>query len=692
MKYCVGVAALAAFSRTEATALVGGGRALRVDDSPADKVITLLEELEARIQGDQASDQNIYDKYACWCEEATHRKATQIDDAKTELKTLGTMILTQKGVVIQRTGELADGSSSIKDNEEAQALATSIRSKENAEWQADSAEMGEAIAALNKAIHVLTDATQFVQLRSGAAAREEAARRVQKAMDVMPLRAIAKVPEAKLSLLRQMSSDLSHSKDTSKYAPQSATIQGILRQMITTFAADLQGLMKDEATRNRDFEDLIATKQEELATLEGDQAVMEAEKAEAEMMLAEATQAYDDTEKQMTADIDFFDITKDACTNKTDEWDIRKKAHEDELAAIGQALGILKSPESQAMFAKLSFMQVSSANHVAAPSQRAFETLKSHARGAHSLRLARLAAQVKLSKSGHFDGVIKAIDDMLVILQEESKADIKQRDECKTEFQNIRSAVADLEWKNQVSEALIEKLTGQIADSEAEKTKTQGEITDVETEMTDMTTTRTQENSDFLQRKEDLENAWSVLNSTKVALAAWYGKQSSKDAEFIQRTGAHQPNFKVSEDQAPDAELTDHGTRSGEAKGIVDLIGLLMENFENDIKSSQAGEASAQIQYEKQMEAAQKLKESLEEKVVTLETFIAERNGAKSAEESTLTENQGLLQGQNDYKDSITPDCDWILGAMEKRHKQRTAEAEGLTQAKEFLAGAAPPS
>jgi len=77
--------------------------------------------------------------------------------------------------------------------------------------------------------------------------------------------------------------------------PQSATIQGILKDMYETFVTDLESATMTEATQNREFETLLAIKTEELGELEATKATKEAEKAEAEANHAESTQSYDDT-------------------------------------------------------------------------------------------------------------------------------------------------------------------------------------------------------------------------------------------------------------------------------------------------------------------------------------------------------------------------------------------------------------
>jgi len=100
-----------------------------------------------------------------------------------------------------------------------------------------------------------------------------------------------------------------------------------------------------------------------------------------------------------------------------------------------------------------------------------------------------------------------------------------------------------------------------------------------------------------------------------------------------------------------------------------------------------ADEAAAQLEYEKLLKAAENLKTSLEDKKVNLEDMIATRKEEKSDEEQLKLSNEGDLKDERDYKASIKTDCDWIIGAFEQRAAKRQKEHEGLTKAKEFLAG-----
>merc|ERR1719163_936758 len=127
--------------------------------SPVERIVNLLKELKEKTANDGKSEQQIYDKYACWCEKTSTRKANDIVQAQEDLRALGQRILKLKGKIATRTAEIAELTQNIKDNEEEQERLTSIREKQNAAWSEESAEVKQALAALQEAIKVLAKAT-----------------------------------------------------------------------------------------------------------------------------------------------------------------------------------------------------------------------------------------------------------------------------------------------------------------------------------------------------------------------------------------------------------------------------------------------------------------------------------------------------------------------------------------------------
>jgi len=661
-------------------ALLGSSSASQ-SGSPVTKVVELIQGVLDRTVADGEAEQQIYNKYACWCETTAKRKAASIHQGRMDMRRLGQTILSLKGKVAVLTAEIDQLGKDIALNDKDQELATSLRNKENSDWMADSDERKQAIAAMQSAINVLMKGSSFVQVS------QQTSHAVKQFLELMPVVAASHMKQEHLSLLSEFASS---GVNAHRYAPQSVTIMGILTDMYNTFATDLEQATNDEATANRKFESFIYEKVVQHNTATATKLKKEKKKAESEEQLADATQGYDDTEAQMEADVGFFDQTKEACEDKADEWTIRKRMRESEIKGMKEALDILTSDEAREMFAKAikpgkgaSFLQMSS--DTSAPAQHAYAVLKKQATSTHSLRLAQLAVSVKNSKSGHFDKVIADIDEIMQNLRDEEAADIKKRDECKDKFQEIASTVGDLEWKIEKNEAKIDKLAKLIAEHQAEKAKTIEEIDSVETQMEAMTTQRKQENESFKNAKQDDKDAISLLEAAKDAISKFY-KENKMPVGLLQKP------FAVSEDQAPDASFSDSSSRSGESKGVISLMTMLIEDLQDEIKNDTKEEGSTQEEYSKDMKAAKKLKEELVSKKVNLENAIADREEDKSDENADMSKNMGEKMDEMEYKSKIKPDCDFVISTFEQRRTARAAEMNGLQTAKEYLAGAKVPS
>merc|ERR1719506_1826716 len=212
----------------------------------------------------------------------------------------------------------------------------------------------------------------------------------QQMMQKNALKAVLDALPSKLGLPTQHMALLSEFVSAKAgYAPQSATIQGMLGDMYLTFSNDLESSTLDEANQNADFEQIYATLEKENNQLKATRARKESEKADAEAMLADTTKAYDDTEQQMRADTEFFDQTKAACQSKHEEWTLREKLRNEELDGINKALAILTSDEARELFAKSikpggeTFLQIASTpallqdkDSASAPAARAYNALK----------------------------------------------------------------------------------------------------------------------------------------------------------------------------------------------------------------------------------------------------------------------------------------------------------------------------
>jgi len=517
---------------------------------------------------------------------------------------------------------------------------------------------------------------------------------VSNVLDKLPS-SVPSLPSDRMALLSEFT------KAKAGYAPQSATIQGMLGDMYLTFSANLESDTLEEANQNADYEQLYATLEKQNNKFKEERARKETEKAEAEAMLADTTKAYEDTEKQMNADIEFFGVTKEACLSKHEEWTIRQKMRDQEIEGIEKALEILTSDEARELFAKSikpgveSFLQVASTPSLLqdssqAPAARAYNALKVQVKKRHSVRLAALAVQIRTAKAGHFDGVIKAIDEMIETLKKEGADDLDKKTQCLDEYQKIERTVKDLDWKIKNNLAKIAKLEKLIELRTKEKEDAIDKKKETEKYIKDITDERKEENDAYLQAKKDDQDAIALLEKARDVMAKYY-KKNGIDMGPIQGSvkGAliQQPAFERSADDAPDATFSKKGNNKNASKNILSLFAYIIEDLYDELANEKKAEAKAQQEFEEEKATAEKLVDDLKEQITNLEGIIAKRQEDKKEENKDMKENNKDRDSELNYQAKIKPDCDWIMKAFDQRAEARAAEMDGLTTAKEFLAG-----
>merc|ERR1719197_1977828 len=195
--------------------------------SPVEKVVELINELKAKIEADGAIEQKTYDKFACWCETTTQRKADAIDAGKKLIGTTTTTILTLKGAIAVLATEIAEHEADIAKNNEEMKKLTGIREKENSDYQEDKAYMETALGSLHQAIEVLSGAGT-----GGDMGLLSVAAKVRSAMLNSPR--LSTLSASSTSLLKAFLEDPADYHDQkaqakASYSPQSATVTGILK-------------------------------------------------------------------------------------------------------------------------------------------------------------------------------------------------------------------------------------------------------------------------------------------------------------------------------------------------------------------------------------------------------------------------------------------------------------------------------
>lgn len=661
-----------------------------VTTSPVTKVVELITDLKEKIVADGKAEQLIYDKYACWCETTTARKAQDIHTAMSDIKSLGTKILGLKATITSLSNDISHTSQEMSKNQATQDEATGIRTKENGAYAAEKIVMEQTLQSLQGAIGVLSGAgtkTGLLQARPKKEAVLIQLRRVAEVLNSSSRPIDHLLTPKQLQLIKTFAKDPAEFYDqkaqkAASYNPASSTIIGILKDMYDTMSSNLESATEVEAKAYMNYESLIGVKTNEMSTLAAKKAKKEDLKSTAEQNAADAAQEYDDTTKQMKTDTKFFDESKASCQAKADEWSERVRARTEELAGITKALEILTSDDAKALFNKsikpgleASFLQVNSD-----PRMKAYQVLKARASASGSPRLMSIASALKTR--GMFDGVVEGMNKLIDEIAEEGKADHEEKGWCKDETHKNEQEAARYEYKIEKVDGKIMRLKVKLQELENTLQKTIEEIAHTKEDLKEMQSTREADHKAFEEAKVDDEGAVLLLEKAIAAMSAFY--KNNKAALLLLEK--KQPVFDRG-DAAPDAAFSKASSSSGEAGGILSIMTMLKEDLEAEISNGVKQEKENQFYFERTRKQLNSLLQELADKKVNLKGSIVDTNKAIDDEEDRKSDIQDLLDEQRDYLKSIKPDCDTVILGFDEREQTRVEDTNALIESRELLKG-----
>jgi len=662
------------------------------------KVLKLIRDMKATIEKEASAEQKSYDKYACWCEDTMARKAADIANGKETMKKLQVLIEKLNGDLGAISAEISQLKKDVSANKEAQKEATEIRDKENAEYVAEKTESEQCIGALEAAIKVLSGAgtgkkgfletLNQAQLISVAAdvkrvLQKDIASSTVAEQDLKAVQAFVSNPE---EFARSGFTAMQVGQNPfGDYAPQSTQIQGILKGMYDSFTSSLEKANAEEGEKEKAFEELMATKSAELATLTTTLDNQQNDQASKKKLLADSETQLDDTKIQVEADENFFEKTKVSCKTKASEYSIRSRLRAEELVGVQKAIEILGSPDALKTFENSSatFLQVSSYSAQNARN-RAYIKLRNLAAKNHALGLAQLATAVK--EAGHFDKVIVMIDDMIKLLRKEEASDIEHRDKCERDINKNKNELEDLQTAIDKATASLDRMSNTKKDNLAQIDKLTESIKTTKQEMEDRLTLRNDEHKTFVDATKEDADALNLLKMASDALSAFY-KKNKIPLDLVQ---THEPEYQVDKDAAPETTWDDanYGGKSEKNKNILTILSYLIKDTKLEMEKARKDDAAAEADYEEDLAASNKVLKSQKESKAALETALADLGEKMTDKEAFKTKTTDELDAEKGTKDSLDKDCAWVKSNFDSRKKKREAELDGLQEAKSILAGA----
>jgi chromosome segregation ATPase len=636
---------------------------------PVTKVVKLLKDMQATLQKEMETDQEVYDKLACWCETNDKEKTAAVEVAEQRITSFVSEIEELSAKSSRLDTEIKTLNEEIAQNQEALNKATAIREKELEEFNAEEKDMMQSIQALKNAITVLgkhheMPAESLVSIAT--LIRHHLHSKAQLLKGTIS-------PDQK----RTLTAFVQQPAGFQSYAPQSGAIFGILKQMKETFETNLSQAQKDELAAQDAFNELKTAKLAELAASKKAVDMKSVELAETDEKCAQAKENLSDTRDALSADQKFLLDLKEKCRMSDAEMEERTKARQAEIAAVGEAIAILTSDESRDTFSStLGFVQVNAVlNKNKRARREAVAMLKAAAKKTGSTQLLALAASAGLDA---FTKVIAAIDEMIVDLKQQLADDVEHKDYCTKELAENEKATMIAQDEKSDLEAHIEDLKSTI-DTLTKDIKTkEAEVAEMQVQIKRASEDREMENKEFQQTVADQRATQAILTKALDRLKEVYGFVQTK-AKAKQEPGADAP--------PPPPGFSTYKKNEG-AGGVLSM----MEGIITDAKIMETeaikAEQDSQSAYESFVKNTNDSIASAQKAIINMSEDKAKAEESLTQAEQDYKATMAELEQLASYAADLHKSCDFTLKNFDIRQEAMAQEIEALGQAKAVLSGA----
>jgi len=498
----------------EASGATKSETALKVN--PIRKVVTMLQNMQAKITKEGEKKEKIYDEFMCYCKNGDEALAKSIADAETKIPQMEASIKEDAAMKLQLESELKEAKSDREQAKEDVAKAMAIREKEEKAFKAVSAESTTNIAALSKAIPAIEQgmASSFLQAQTGAAAT---------------LRRLSETAEME-NADRDLLSSFLQDGDSSSYAPKSGEIVGILKTLKDEMEKDLSEATATEKEAAASCEASCAAKKKEIESLTKAIESKTTRVGELAVKVATVEDDVEDTKESLAEDKKFLADLEKNCATKEAEWEEYKKVEAQEMVALADTIKVLNDDDALELFKKTlpaagsSFVQLQVTS--SAMRKRALSVLKAH-KGKKDHRLDFVQVALHGGKMG-FDKIIKMIDGLVVTLKAEQATDDEKKAYCLAEFDKTEDTKKELTLDMSDLEKAIADGKETVATLASEIEALTDGIKALDDSVAEATSTRKKEHEDFVETLASNNAAKDLLGFAKNRLNKFYNPKLYK--------------------------------------------------------------------------------------------------------------------------------------------------------------------
>jgi len=472
--------------------------------NPIRRVVTMLQNLQKKVEAEGKRDAELFEKYMCYCTNGAGDLEKSISAADTKIPQVDSAIKEAKAQKAQLEADLEQHKADRAAAKDSIAKATALRAKQASAYSKESSDYKTNIAAMGKAIVAIEKgATGFLQTSAASVLR-----RLTIEMELS-------------NVDRDVLSAFLSEGSSGGYAPQSGQIVGILKQMKETMEKDLADSTAAEESAKANYDALVAAKTKEINANTAAIEKKTQRHGEVSVEIVNMEEDLDDTAKALAADKQFLADMEKNCATKKEEYDVVKATRAEEQLAILDTIKILNSDDALDLFKKTlpsaSFLQTK----VAASKVRAEAVRALQAKGHHDSRLDLISMALR-GKAVNFDKVLKMIDDMVVLLGNEQTTDDEKKAYCESNLDKTEDEAKALDQNIADLEKEIDETKNAIATLISEIDALSQGIKDLDASVADSTETRKSEHQNFVDTMASDSAAKELLAMAKNRLNKFY--------------------------------------------------------------------------------------------------------------------------------------------------------------------------
>merc|ERR1719498_2168696 len=306
--------------------------------TPVEKVINMLEELQAKVAAEGKAEATTYDAFGCFCKSKTDEKTKAISDEEQTVSDLASEIKKLSAKRDQLDQDIQDLTEEIADHEHFLATAEGIRKKERAVFEASDLDLEASVHQLQTAVDKLKASEGFLQGKGSSSVLAGVQESLQTALDMADSLGLIDGKSGLPALLQQPVTDV----PVADYTFHATSIIETIEDLLKAFRDKKVELETIEAKAQSDYERAMQSK---AALLKAAQEDVDAKNKKRTLTTEEIASAQADmtsTNAVLNDDRTYLKDLTAKCELKAKQWDQRSSMRASELTAITQALTVLK--------------------------------------------------------------------------------------------------------------------------------------------------------------------------------------------------------------------------------------------------------------------------------------------------------------------------------------------------------------